>query len=147
MSEVTCHSLSPLALARDYENRLESSEYSTKKGAVTMTSINWTRVLLGGLVAGVIIDVSEGLLNGVFLAADWANAMKALNKPEISGSSIAAFNVMGLAIGIFTVWLYAAMRPRFGPGPKTALGAGLATWVIGYVLPSVAPWVLHLYSR
>ena len=112
-----------------------------------MTSINWNRVLLGGLVAGVIIDISEGVLDGVFLAEDWANAMKALGKPEISGSSIAAFNVMGLAIGIFTIWMYAAIRPRFGAGPKTALGAGLATWVIGYVLPSVAPAVMHLYSR
>jgi hypothetical protein len=112
-----------------------------------MTSINWNRVLLGGLVAGVIVDISEGLLNGVFLAQDWANAMKALSKPEVSASGIAAFNVMGLAIGIFAVWLYAAIRPRFGAGPKTALGAGLATWVIGYVLPSVAPAVTHLYSR
>lgn len=112
-----------------------------------MTPINWNRVLLGGLVAGVIVDISEGLLNGVFLAQDWADAMKALGKPEISASSIAVFNVMGLAIGIFTIWLYAAIRPRFGAGPKTALGAGLATWVIGYVVPSVAPAVMHLYSR
>ena len=112
-----------------------------------MTSINWNRVLLGGLVAGVIVDISEGLLNGVFLAEDWANAMKAIGKPEVSGSGIAIFNVMGLAIGIFTIWLYAAIRPRFGAGPKTALGAGLATWVIGYVLPSVAPAVTHIYSR
>lgn len=112
-----------------------------------MTSINWNRVLLGGLLAGVIVDISEGLLNGVFLAQDWAEAMKALGKPEISGSAIALFNVMGLGFGIFTVWLYAAIRPRFGAGPKTALGAGLATWVVGYALPSVAPAVMHLYSE
>ena len=112
-----------------------------------MTSINWTRVLLGGLVAGVIINISEGLLNGVFLAQNWADAMKALNRPEISGSAIAMFNVMGFGIGIFTIWLYAAMRPRFGAGLKTALGAGLATWVIGSLLPSVPPLVIHLYSR
>ena len=28
------------------------------------------------------------------------------------------------------MWLYAAIRPRYGPGPKTALMAGLAWWVI-----------------
>lgn len=112
-----------------------------------MASINWTRVLLGGLVAGVIVDISEGLLNGVFLAQDWANAMKAIGKPEISGSAIASLNVMGLAIGIFAVWLYAAIRPRFSAGPKTALGAGLAVWIIGYLVPAVPPAVTHIYSR
>lgn len=112
-----------------------------------MTSINWARVLLGGLVAGIIIDASEGVLNGVILAQAWADAMKAINKPEVSAAGIAMFNVMGLGIGIFTIWLYAAIRPRFGAGPKTALGAGLATWVIGYVVPSVAPAVTHIYSR
>lgn len=28
------------------------------------------------------------------------------------------------------MWLYAAIRPRYGPGPKTALVAGFAWWVI-----------------
>ena len=32
--------------------------------------------------------------------------------------------------GIFLVWLYAAVRPRFGPGPRTAVIAGLACWVL-----------------
>jgi hypothetical protein len=26
------------------------------------------------------------------------------------------------------MWLYAAIRPRYGPGPKTAAVAGLAGW-------------------
>ncbi|HSE60477.1 MAG TPA: hypothetical protein VLA99_17380 [Nitrospiraceae bacterium] len=29
------------------------------------------------------------------------------------------------------LWLYAAIRPRFGAGPKTALYAGLGVWVLG----------------
>lgn len=28
------------------------------------------------------------------------------------------------------MWLYAAIRPRYGPGPKTAAVAGFAWWVI-----------------
>jgi hypothetical protein len=35
-----------------------------------MGTINWTCVVLGGLVAGVIINVFEFLLNGVILAND-----------------------------------------------------------------------------
>jgi len=36
------------------------------------------------------------------------------------------------------VWLYAAIRPRYGAGPKTALCAGLAVWVAGVLLPNAA---------
>ena len=32
-----------------------------------------------------------------------------------------------------TVWLYAAIRPRFGPGPKTAICAGLIVWGLSYL--------------
>jgi hypothetical protein len=37
-----------------------------------MGKINWTRVILGGVVAGAIINVFEYLLNAVVLAKDWA---------------------------------------------------------------------------
>jgi len=30
-------------------------------------------------------------------------------------------------------WLYAAMRPRFGPGPKTAILAGFVVWFCGFI--------------
>jgi hypothetical protein len=39
--------------------------------------------------------------------------------------------------GLMAVWLYAAIRPRFGAGPKTALYAGVGVWVLGNLLPSV----------
>jgi hypothetical protein len=35
-----------------------------------------------------------------------------------------SFNATGFLIGIFAIWLYAAIRPRHGPGPKTAVCAG-----------------------
>ena len=43
-----------------------------------MRSINWGRVILGGLVAGVIINISEGLLNAKVLKDDWAAVMKTI---------------------------------------------------------------------
>jgi hypothetical protein len=46
---------------------------------------------------------------------------------------------------IATVWIYAAIRPRFGPGPKTAVYAAIASWVVG---TSVAGffWALHIFG-
>jgi hypothetical protein len=42
-----------------------------------MSSINWGRVILGGLLAGMVINVFEFFLNGVALAKDWQAAMVA----------------------------------------------------------------------
>ncbi len=113
-----------------------------------MAKINWNRILLGGLVAGLIINAAEYLVNGVILQARWADAMKGIGRPEmISGAQIAAFNVWGFLVGIFTVWLYAAIRPRYGAGPKTAVCTGAAVWALGYLLAGVAPMVLHLLPR
>jgi hypothetical protein len=38
--------------------------------------------------------------------------------------------VMVFVLGIAIVWLYAAIRPRFGPGPKTAALTGLIVWFL-----------------
>jgi hypothetical protein len=43
------------------------------------------------------------------------------------------------------VWTYAAIRPRFGGGPKTALYAALLTWVTGYVLVDITPTIMGVF--
>ncbi len=111
-----------------------------------MDRINWNRVLLGGLLAGLIINASEFVLNGVILQKDWADAMKALNKTgEMTGTQIAGFNVWGFVTGIVAVWLYAAIRPRFGAGPRTAVVAGLGVWMTAYVLANAGAIILDLF--
>lgn len=103
-----------------------------------MDRINLGRVLLGGIVAGIVANILGFLVDGVILAPRWTAAMTALGKGEFTTNQIVAFNLIGLAYGIFAVWLYAAIRPRYGPGPKTALCAGLAVWVAGILLPNAA---------
>jgi len=110
-----------------------------------MGKINLGRVILGGLVAGIVIDIFEGVLNGVVLEKQWADTMTALGKSgTMSINQIVAFNVWGLVTGILMVWLYAALRPRLGPGPKTAMCAGLVIWATAYALGGAAPVFLHL---
>ncbi len=98
-----------------------------------MANINTGGVVVGGLVAGLVINVSEYILNEPVLGAQIAEALTAHNLPPIGGSAIALFLTYGFAIGLVLVWLYAAMRPRFGPGPKTAVIAGVAVWFLAYV--------------
>lgn len=97
-----------------------------------MTNINTRGVIVGGLVAGLVINISEYILNEPVLGAQFAAAMTAHNLPPIGGSAIALFLIYGFALGLVLVWLYAAIRPRFGPGPKTTAIAGVAVWFLAY---------------
>jgi hypothetical protein len=108
-----------------------------------MGKINWGRVFLGGIVAGAVINAFEFVENGAVLARDWEAAMKALGR-TMQPNAIPIFVVWGFLLGISSVWLYAAARPRYGAGPKTAALTGVATWFIGYALPGLSEWALHL---
>jgi hypothetical protein len=112
-----------------------------------MGQINWMRVLLGGLVAGLIINIGETVLNGFLLREDWASEMRALNRPEFGGGQIGIFMLIGFLTGIAGVWLYAAIRPRYGAGPKTAVCAGLGLWGLNYLLPSLGFLAVGVFSQ
>ena len=100
-----------------------------------MAKINWNRVLLGGFLAGVIINVSEFIINGIVLTSQWDVAMKALGRP-MSSRALISFAILGFVSGITLVLFYATARPRFGPGAKTAVLTAFVFWIIGYGLPS-----------
>jgi hypothetical protein len=111
-----------------------------------MGKINAGRMILGGVVAGIIINLFEGITHGVFLASRDTEMMTSLNRP-VGGSAnqIIALNVWGFALGILTVWLYAAIRPRMGAGPKAAACAGLFVWATASVLAAAVPAILGIY--
>jgi hypothetical protein len=107
--------------------------------------INTARVVIGGVVAGVVLNVSEFILNMVVLGADMKAAMARLNLPPVDDRGIGVFVAMGFALGIVTIWLYAAIRPRYGPGVKTALCAGAAVWFFAYLYGSVGMTVMGMF--
>jgi hypothetical protein len=112
-----------------------------------MGRINVVRVILGGLLAGLLINVSEFILNTYVIAAPMEAAMKAMNLPPVDGPVIACFVGLGFLLGILAVWVYAAIRPRFGPGVVTATYAALAVFLLAYVYPTGFMMVLHVFPR
>lgn len=104
-----------------------------------MGKINWGRVLLGGVVAGVVIDLVNYVLNTYVWADQNAALMKSLGV-QLRSNAIPIFLLEGLVLGIAFTWAYAVARPRYGAGPKTAVITGLGIWVIGAVLPNVDLW-------
>jgi hypothetical protein len=99
-----------------------------------MANINWGRVIGGGLLAGLVMNIGEAGLHGGMLGQDVADLYQSLNIADSPSSvSLASLIVITFVLGIASVWLYAAIRPRYGAGPKTAICAGLAVWVLAHV--------------
>jgi hypothetical protein len=100
-------------------------------------AINTSKVVTGGLAAGVVANIIGFVLFGMMLGprmeAESVAVAPALAGRGMSGSAITTNVIATFVIGILLVWLYAAMRPRFGPGAKTAVYAALAVWVCGFL--------------
>ena len=99
-----------------------------------MGKINLKGVIIGGLVAGVVLNVVDFLLFGVMLKDQMAAMMQAMGKPAMSTNTMIWYTFLDFVFGIYLVWVYAAIRPRFGAGPGTAVKAGLIAWVLSGLL-------------
>lgn len=110
-----------------------------------MGKINIARVIAGGLLAGLVVNIGESLLNAVVIADRLNAAIAARNLPPVGGREIASFVVMGFGLGIATVWLYAAIRTRFGPGVPTAVLNGAVVWFFTYLWPGMADAVMQMF--
>ena len=96
-----------------------------------MAAINTGKVIVGGLAGGVVLNIVDYVVNGVWLAEKWTAQTAKLN-PNLNmmaSTSIAYYVVTDFLLGILVVWLYAAIRPRFGPGSGTATKAAIAVWI------------------
>lgn len=91
-----------------------------------MRKINWRRLFLGGLLAGVVVNL-----------LGYAAWILFLGKMEAAvGAPYTNINIIGGFIGGFVpVGLYAAICPRYALGPKTAALAGLLYWFAVGVIP------------
>jgi hypothetical protein len=100
-----------------------------------MAKINVGRVLLGGLLAGVVLNIGEAVLNAVILADTMKQDFDRLRLPDPTTNPTFLVRVVGITffLGIAIVYLYAAIRPRFGAGWKTAACAGVLAWFFVYL--------------
>lgn len=110
--------------------------------------------MAGGLVAGFVMNAIDAATNAIFLARRWDEAALILNidMQTVGPLSTIGWITVDFLGGIFLVWLYASIRPRYGAGPQTAVLAGLAVWFVtrlmfsSYVFMGVFPLSLIVYS-
>jgi hypothetical protein len=103
------------------------------------------RVLAGGLVAGVVINVFEWLGSLLYME----EMLAALEVHDLSFETTPGMVVvslfMGFVAGFVAVWFYAACRPRFGPGPGSAAKVAVFLFLGGYLLAIVGYSFLGIF--
>ena len=83
-----------------------------------MTRINIGRVILGGIVAGIVANAGDFVINTYLIPDDMTQLAQrlGLDKAKVDGS-MSTWIVVDFAWGLLLAFTYAAIRPRFGPGP------------------------------
>ena len=97
-----------------------------------MPRINWSRALLGGLLAAAVWGILYAPVHPLVEVHD-SLGRPVLPLTPFRGATLlqgVAIVITGFVQGITTVCLYAAIRPRFGAGPTTAAIAGISVWFL-----------------
>lgn len=101
-----------------------------------MNATNWPRIIMCGLIVGVVFTllsaVLVGLVGSEFLAAAG---------PGAAGTGPGLYFATVLA-GIWAMWLYAVVRPQVPGNPAAVITVSLAWWLIAGL--QSAKWVLLL---
>ena len=83
-------------------------------GEGVMGKINWGRVVLCGIVAGLGWTVLSSIITA-FVERDFVAAVPRGRLSAPSGGLIAFLFIVNLVMGIWAIWLYAAIRPQSSP--------------------------------
>ena len=96
-----------------------------------MARINWGRLIVGGLIVAIILFFTDGFIHERLVRADWTTVYAGLKAatPQPHNASMAYFALFELGRGFISMLFYATMRTHFGAGPKTAVLAGIASWI------------------
>lgn len=111
-----------------------------------MGNINWARFLAAALVAGLVMWLLEGAASMLYME-DMQAAMRAHNlQMDMSVSMMLTSILVSLLSSTGLMFFYVAARPRFGPGPRTAVIVAFIFWICGYVVALLGYNMMGLFS-
>lgn len=102
-----------------------------------MSGINTGKLITAGLLAALVFFAVDSATFGFILRGEYdANTVRLGLDPAtmMTPAAIAGWVAQEIVFGLLVVWLYAAIRPRFGPGPKTAIYAGLVPFIAIFMI-------------
>ena len=115
-----------------------------------MTRINFGRLFVGGLIASVLLFLSDGFLHEQVFKQYWQYVYDGLGaRPPDSPHAMALlyFFIFELGRGFLAIFLYVLMRPFHGPGPKTAVLSAIVAWLAFSVAGPAEFIPLGFYGR
>jgi len=96
------------------------------------------RLLIAGLVAGLILNIGEAALHAGVLGEATTAAYAALNRTVVPDAmNLVLLIALTFAQGVLMAWLYAVTRARFGSRFTTAACVGLAAWFLSSVYAAI----------
>ena len=101
--------------------------------------INYARVVLCGIVTALVwtaVSIPAMMMFGQAFMDALVKAGSPVHSP-FPVKYLLYGGVASLVLGTYSMWVYAAIRPRFGPGPRTAVIAGAAVWLFGAMTDAV----------
>ena len=110
-----------------------------------MGGINIGRWLAGSIAAAVVIFALEGVSSVFYLDQMMASLADHGLGMEMSGFAMGLTVLVSLISGLVLMFFYAAARPRFGPGPRTAILVAVVLWFGGYLLSLTGYYLVGLY--
>jgi hypothetical protein len=103
-------------------------------------AINTSKVIVGGLAAGVVMNICDFILNGVVFGDQMKADLNAFHPGAgdamavMDTKTMVGYIVLDLIVGMLLAYTYAAMRPRFGAGAKTSIITAIVFWIFGSIV-------------
>jgi hypothetical protein len=99
-----------------------------------MQGIRLDKVVIAGLAAGVVMNILDFVIQGMIMADRWGEALAAIGRDAMPPPTAAmGWIVIDFLYGLLLAFAYAAVRPRFDAGPRSAVVAGLIVWLASYM--------------
>jgi hypothetical protein len=92
-------------------------------------ALNSGKVVVGGLVAGVVANVLDYLFQGIVLKPDFDVMQQRLNLDPVAANNPVPWIIVDFVLGFLIIITYVGFRARWGPGPKTAIYAGVVLFL------------------
>lgn len=119
----------------------------TRKSHHPMGTIKIAGVVIGGLLAGAVWQIVSFAWVTFVLAEELEAILRRFNASALPPQSFLVHLTTALAGGVLLVWLYAAMRSRFGWGLRSALIAGFVVWLFSFMTFMATAVEMNMFSR
>ena len=105
--------------------------------------ISIARVIAGGALTGVILAIADFLVEGAWHGRAWEEVARVHALAPNPAIAAPYYMLAAVGEGLLMVFLYAALSPRFGARPRTAMLAGFVVWLAAELLLA-GNWVIGL---